>query len=97
MREFARNISGLQARDDRGPLTLERVHRNQWAARNCQGTLHLTYEVYAWDLSVRTSHLDQTHGYFNGTALFMSANGLENRPHGVTLFPPMTHSVRIGR
>ena len=31
----------------------------------------VVYEVYAWDLSVRTAHLDQTHAFFNGTSVFL--------------------------
>jgi len=88
MREFAKNLSGLRAEDDQGAVQLERVNRNHWIARGFKGTLRVVYEVYAWDLSVRTSHLDQTHGYFNGTALFMRAEGLENGSHGVELVPP---------
>ena len=88
MREFARNIIELRASDDQGAVPLERVHRNRWVARNVKGTLRLSYDVYAWDLSVRTSHLDQTHGFLNGTALFMRAEGLEDRPHEVELVAP---------
>ncbi|MDP6933700.1 MAG: peptidase M61, partial [Myxococcota bacterium] len=88
MREFARNVSGLTARDEKGPMVLERVDRNRWTARGVTGALVLEYEVYAWDLSVRTSHLDQTHGYFNGTALFMVAVGLEQGEHELELLPP---------
>ena len=68
MREFARNIINLQAVDESGPVSLQRIDRNHWLARGVTGTLTLSYEVYAWDLSVRTSHLDQTHGFFNGTS-----------------------------
>jgi predicted metalloprotease with PDZ domain len=88
MREFAKNLSTLRAEDDSGSLPLERIDRNHWVARGVRGVLRLTYEVYAWDLSVRTSHLDQTHGFFNGTALFVAAKGLESRRHQVTLSPP---------
>ena len=37
---------------------------------------------------VRKAHLDQTHGFFNGTAIFLSAEGLAEAPHAVTLHPP---------
>jgi hypothetical protein len=35
------------------------------------------YEVYAWDLSVRAAHLDQSHAFFNGTSVFLCAEGKE--------------------
>jgi len=43
------------------------------------------YEVYAWDLSVRAAHLDQSHGFFNGTSVFLSVHGQESSPHIVDI------------
>jgi predicted metalloprotease with PDZ domain len=37
--------------------------------------LRCTYRVYAWDLSVRAAHLDSTHGFFNGTSVFLRVAG----------------------
>ena len=34
------------------------------------------------------AHLDQTHGYFNGTSVFLYAEGFENTKHEVTILPP---------
>ncbi len=44
------------------------------------GPLELSYEIYAWDLSVRGAHLDATHAYFNGTSVFMRVEGQDRRP-----------------
>ena len=44
--------------------------------------------VYAWDLSVRGAHLDETHGFFNGTSVFLQARGSEHLPCRVRLRPP---------
>jgi predicted metalloprotease with PDZ domain len=48
----------------------------------------LTYEVYAWDLSVRAAHLDETHGFFNGTSVFLLPLGFEDAPCEVDIRPP---------
>ena len=53
-----------------------------------QGPVTLRYTVYAWDLSVRSAHLDQTHGFFNGTSVFLAAHGQEDAPHRVNIRPP---------
>jgi predicted metalloprotease with PDZ domain len=50
--------------------------------------LAITYQVYAWDLSVRAAHLDQTHGFFNGTSVFLKVHGKEYLPHVVDIQPP---------
>jgi len=44
--------------------------------------------VYAWDLSVRTAHLDQTHAFFNGTSVFLRVEGQEHVPHIVDMVRP---------
>jgi predicted metalloprotease with PDZ domain len=48
------------------------------AGRPCKGALTVDYEVYAWDLSVRAAHLDQNHGFFNGTSVFLRVLGQES-------------------
>ena len=48
----------------------------------------MRYSVHAWDLSVRKAHLDATHGYFNGTSLFLCVHGADNSPCEVVLTPP---------
>ncbi|MCS6815685.1 MAG: peptidase M61, partial [Cyanobacteria bacterium] len=54
-------------------------------------TVTVTYRVYANELTVRTNHLDQTHGYFNGAALFFYLPGFEQVPITLTIVPPYPH------
>src|SRR5690606_41659949 len=54
-----------------------KLDKHTWHAERCQGPLVVRYLVYAWDLSVRGAHLDRTHGYFNGTSVFLRAIGHE--------------------
>ena len=42
----------------------------------------LRYKVYANELTVRTSHLDTSHGYFNGANLFVYLDGYRQHPVG---------------
>ena len=88
VREFARNLLSVSAVDGAGPVALRRVDKATWWAPPGTGTLVVTALVYAWDLSVRAAHLDDTHGYFNGTSLFLRAHGHEVQPHTVVLEPP---------
>jgi predicted metalloprotease with PDZ domain len=46
------------------------------------------YTVYAWDLSVRGAHLDETHGFFNGTSVFLAVEGQTHLPCLLDLAPP---------
>lgn len=89
IRDFARNLSALKACDGaQQAVVVTALDKSSWLCAPCQGPLTLSYEVYAWDLSVRTAHLDQTHAYFNGTSLFLAVHGQEQSPVTVALSCP---------
>jgi predicted metalloprotease with PDZ domain len=88
VREFARNITSIRAEASGRKLRLTKLDKHSWRAARCEGPLTLTYQVYAWDLSVRAAHLDQTHGFFNGTSVFLQVHGKENLRHIVDIQAP---------
>ena len=89
IREFARNVVTLSAECNGEALTVTRSDKHTWhLPAGLTGPVTLRYSVYAWDLSVRTAHLDQTHGFFNGTSVFLCAHGHEALPHYVDILPP---------
>ncbi|MGA1603264.1 MAG: M61 family metallopeptidase [Prochlorothrix sp.] len=49
------------------------------------------YRVFANDLTVRTNHLDATHGYFNPAALLLYVPQWRDRPHQISLDRPHAH------
>src|SRR5690606_9541625 len=73
VRDFARQIERIDARALGRKVELVKLDKDTWQAPPCRGPLQLTYVVYAWDLSVRASHLDESHGFFNGTSVFLQA------------------------
>ncbi len=90
VREYARHVEGLGATDgDRRPLRLERLdkHRLRVEAGGAARAV-LRYRCYANELTVRTAHLDGTHGFVNGAALFPYAPGREAEPHHLEVVPP---------
>ena len=88
IREFARHIGQISAHANGKPVLLTKLTKDTWQAAPCSGPLTLDYEVYAWDLSVRAAHLDQTHGFFNGTSVFLRVLGQEQQPHVVEIVRP---------
>ncbi|MFA5703116.1 MAG: PDZ domain-containing protein [Advenella sp.] len=80
IRDFARNIESIEAHCGEKKLLVEKTDNNHWQIEACQGPLHISYTVYAWDLSVRSAHLDETHGFFNGTSVFLQVHGQEEKP-----------------
>jgi predicted metalloprotease with PDZ domain len=88
IREFSRNIVQIRAESNGKKIPLKKLDKHAWQAPQCDGKLTLRYDVYAWDLSVRTAHLDQTHGFFNGTSIFLRVVGQEASPHVVDIRRP---------
>lgn len=89
IRDFSRHILALRASDEQGQaVALHKTGKSEWRCAPVAGPLTVHYEVYAWDLSVRGAHLDQTHGFFNGTSVFLSVQGQENQAHEVWIERP---------
>lgn len=59
--------------------------------------IEVRYQVYAWDLSVRGAHLDQTHGFFNGTSVFLAVKGQEEALYKVNIQPPAGEAFKSWR
>ena len=97
IREFSRNIVSIRAQADGKAVALAKLDKHSWQAAPCQGALTVEYDVYAWDLSVRAAHLDQTHGFFNGTSVFLSVLGQESEPHEVNIVQPKDAACRNWR
>ena len=97
IREFARNIVQIRAESRGKKIALKKLDKHSWQAEPCNGALSLHYEVYAWDLSVRAAHLDQTHGFFNGTSVFLSVAGHEQAPHVVDIGRPEEPACKAWR
>ncbi|MBR7779967.1 M61 family metallopeptidase [Undibacterium rugosum] len=85
VREFARNIVQIKASAAGKKVSLKKLNKHTWQAAPCKGALSISYEVYAWDLSVRAAHLDQNHAFFNGTSVFLAVHGQENSQHVVDI------------
>ncbi|MEH2331784.1 M61 family metallopeptidase [Nostoc sp.] len=89
VREYAKNLQDFEAFEENKPLTWRKIGKNHWQIEKI-GISELTvrYRIFANELSVRTNHLDSTHGYFNGAALFFRIPGWDKQPIRVTIVPP---------
>ena len=80
IRDFAKNVIQIKATSNNSNIELHKIDKSTWQAEPVSKPLILEYEIYAWDLSVRTAHMDMTHAFFNGSSLFLMAHGFENEP-----------------
>lgn len=78
-------------------VVLTKLDKHTWRAAPCAGPLRLQYQVYAWDLSVRTAHLDQNHAFFNSSSVFLRVLGQEQLPHLVDLRRPFGSAYKNWR
>ena len=91
IRDFARHIVSFKAFTGQSQLVTDKLDKQTWRITGVGDPVIVQYEVYAWDLSVRAAHLDTTHGFFNGTSVFLAVQGYEqcecvveiNRPVGM--------------
>jgi len=86
VREFARHLSGLEARQSTKARPVEQLDKTTWQVA-CDDTapLVVSYRVYAFDTSVRTAFLDAERGFFNGTSVCLRVEGREQEAHRVRL------------
>ncbi len=88
IRDFSRQIESVSARSGSKRVNVDKIDNHTWQAAPCDGPLRIEYVVYAWDLSVRGAHLDDSHGFFNGTSVFLRVHGQDHLPCLVDLTPP---------
>ena len=80
VREFSKHVNRVYAFDEKNKaLSIKKISKNSWKI-DTKGVkkVKVSYEVYAFELSVRTSFLDDSHGYINGTSVFMYVDGFKN-------------------
>jgi len=97
IREFARNIIQISATSEGKKIALKKCDKHTWQVAPCEKSITVRYEVYAWDLSVRAAHLDQTHGFFNGTSVFLRVEGQEEISHVVDIQRPTDPTCKTWR
>ena len=86
VREFSKNLQALAARQGQRALQTVQLDKHRWQVQCTEGKpLVLTYQVCAYDSSVRTAWLDASRGFFNGTSLCLRVHGQETQPHTLEL------------
>jgi predicted metalloprotease with PDZ domain len=69
VREFAKHLQHLSAQQHGKAVRIEQRSKSTWQVQcDAAAPLHLSWQVYAFDASVRTAWLDNSRGFFNGTS-----------------------------
>ncbi|MEG5139966.1 MULTISPECIES: M61 family metallopeptidase [unclassified Microcoleus] len=89
VREYARHLQDFSSRSGDRALPWRKISKNHWQIEtNSVSDVTVYYRIFANELTVRTNHLDSTHGYFNPAALCFFVPGFEHNCYTVTVVPP---------
>ncbi|MEW8273791.1 MAG: PDZ domain-containing protein [Candidatus Thiodiazotropha taylori] len=88
IRDYARHIVSIEANADGEPLILSKLDKQSWKIEPVKQSITINYQIYAWELTVRSAHFDNTHAYFNGPALFLAVGGQELMPCRLEIVAP---------
>ena len=89
VREFSKNVNLVKAfTKDGKTLKVSKKSKNAWLidAGN-EKNIQVKYEVYSFEVSVRTPFLDLSHGFVSGSGVFMYVEKAKNQAGSVTVFP----------
>jgi predicted metalloprotease with PDZ domain len=93
VRDFVRHVFRLSITDGRGralaPERIARIDKQRWRIETAGRGFRVRYRVFAFEASVRTSFLDDSHAYWNGTSLFFFVDGELARPCQVVVAPAL--------
>ena len=89
VREFSKNLNAVYATDEKGVAReVKKLTKNSWEINTKDAkSISIKYDVYAFELSVRTSFLDDSHGYLNGTSVFMYLDGHQDLKGKLAITP----------
>jgi len=89
VREYARHLQDFRPLGGERALPWRKISKNHWQIEtDSVSDITVFYRIFANELTVRTNHLDSTHGYFNPAALCFFLPGFERNCYTVTVVPP---------
>ncbi len=96
--DFPRHVRNLKASAlDKKALQVQRKDKSSWKVLNGNTkSFKISYEVYADELTVQTSHLDSSHGYINGASVYLYLEGYKEQAAEVNIKPPQNWKISTG-
>ena len=97
MREYSKNIRTVKVLNDQGEfIPFSQKTKNVYAVdlassevKNKIENISFEYEVYCHELTVRTSHVDETHAYLHGPSYLMGVMNEDMEPSIEFRFSPL--------
>ena len=86
VRDFAKNIIRLQAFSKQTQISAKKINKHQWQLAAAE-EYSITWQVYAYDLSVRCAHIDHHDAFFKGTSVFLVPLEFKHLPCQLDIVP----------
>lgn len=98
IREYPKNVERFVAHSDRGQdFAAVKTSKNTWRVTHNGNDIVIKYAVYAFETSVRTSHIDHSHAFLSPVGVFMYIDQHLDLPSKVTIeMPKNWHKVSTG-
>jgi len=78
VREYAKNVEQIKVYgEDGSELPAEKLNKNNWRVNNAGKNFKFQYKVYAFEETVRTGFLDESHASIIPAALFIFPVGID--------------------
>lgn len=88
VREFSKNVESFNVSANNAAVAFEKVAKNAWKIKTKgKNTITITYRVYSFEVSVRTSYVDASHAFLSPTGIFMYVDGSLADPSIVKIIP----------
>jgi predicted metalloprotease with PDZ domain len=88
VREFARNVEGFGASVSGKAVKAEKISKNTWRVYNAKANaVKINYRVYAFEVSVRTPFVDESHAFLSSASIFMYPAGMLKTASTVKIIP----------
>jgi predicted metalloprotease with PDZ domain len=88
VREFSKNVESFSASSDGKVLPSPKVTKNCWRIQTSGlSSITVVYRVYCFEISVRTSFVDASHGFLSTTGIFMYPDKMLNQPSTIHIEP----------
>ncbi len=88
VREFEKSVEGFTASASGKTLKVQKVRKNIWRVYSAKANnIKINYRVYAFEISVRTPFIDESHAFLSPTGIFMHPEGMIKSPSTVRIIP----------
>lgn len=88
VREFSKNVESFSAAAGGKMLPVKKSRKNTWEINTANiSTVTVKYKIYAFELSVRTSLIDNTHAFLSTSGIFIYPDGMLHQPAIIHIVP----------